>query len=57
MELNVKTGIFDMDGTLLNSMPYWRCTTLEYLLAHRLPVEEDVPVEVPLCNEYETMLK
>ena len=22
-----------------------------------VPVEEDVPVEVPLCNEYETMLK
>ena len=35
-------AIFDMDGTLLDTMPYWRFTTLEYLLAHQLPVEDDV---------------
>ena len=35
-------AIFDMDGTLLDTMPYWRFTTLEYLLAHHLPVEDDV---------------
>ena len=35
-------AIFDMDGTLLNTMPYWRLTTVEYLLAHQLPVAQEV---------------
>ena len=35
----MKAAIFDMDGTLLNTMPYWRATTLEYLLAHQWPVK------------------
>nr|AIF26045.1 putative hAD hydrolase family IA variant 3 [uncultured bacterium Ad_125_D08] len=35
-------AIFDMDGTLLDTMPYWRYTSLEYLLAHQWPVAEDV---------------
>lgn len=35
---DMKVAIFDMDGTLLDTMPYWRCTTLEYLLAHQWPV-------------------
>ena len=35
-------AIFDMDGTLLNTMPYWRMTTLEYLLAHQIPASPDV---------------
>lgn len=33
--------IFDMDGTLLDTMRYWRYTTLEYLLAHQLPVRPE----------------
>jgi 16S rRNA pseudouridine516 synthase len=33
-------AIFDMDGTLLDTMPYWRYTTLEFMLAHRLPVPD-----------------
>ena len=35
-------AVFDMDGTLLDTMPYWRYTTLEYLLAHGIPVSQDV---------------
>lgn len=35
-------AIFDMDGTLLNTMPYWRMTTLEYLLAHQLPAPPEL---------------
>lgn len=34
-------AIFDMDGTLLDSMRYWRFTTLEFLLAHQLPVKPE----------------
>lgn len=39
-------AIFDMDGTLLDTMPYWRYTTLEYLLHHQLPVEPEVLVRM-----------
>lgn len=38
----IRAAIFDMDGTLLDTMAYWRYTTLEYLLAHQLPVEEEL---------------
>ncbi len=34
-----RVAVFDMDGTLLDTMPYWRATTLEYLLAHRWPAK------------------
>lgn len=35
-------AIFDMDGTLLDTMPYWRLTFIEYILAHQLPVLDDL---------------
>ena len=38
-----KAALFDMDGTLLCTMRYWRFTTLEYLLAHDiLPEPEEL---------------
>ena len=35
-------AIFDMDGTLLDTMPYWRYTTLEFMLHHQLPVSDEL---------------
>lgn len=41
-DFDLDAAIFDNDGTLLDTMPYWRFTTLEFMLAHQIPVETDV---------------
>ena len=42
MNFDFDAAVFDMDGTLLNTMPYWRFSSLEYALAHQWPVYPDL---------------
>lgn len=44
-----KAALFDMDGTLLKTMRYWRFTTLELLLAHDI-----IPTPDQLVRMYQT---
>ena len=44
-------AIFDMDGTLLDTMPYWRFTTLEFMLAHQMPVPDELLTRLGGINE------
>ena len=41
-DFNLDAAIFDNDGALLDTMPYWRFTTLEFMLAHQLPVDAEL---------------
>ena len=42
----IRAAVFDMDGTLLDTMPYWRYTPLEFLLAHQMPVPNEMLVSM-----------
>lgn len=46
MDERFEYAIFDMDGTLLDSMPYWRYVSLEYLILHKQPVPNELLVRM-----------
>lgn len=50
MKHEIDAAIFDMDGTLLDTMRYWRYTTLEYLLAHQIPVNPEDLLKMELTS-------
>ena len=41
MNFDFDAAIFDLDSTLLDTQRYWRYTSLEYLLAHGMPVSPE----------------
>ena len=45
-DFKIDAAIFDNDGTLMDTMPYWRYTTLEFLLAHQMPVPNEMLVSM-----------
>lgn len=49
MKLNFKAAMFDMDGTILCSMRYWRLTTIELLLRYDI-----VPTQQQLARVFST---
>lgn len=45
-EKNIKGAIFDMDGTLLDSMPVWDDVGIKYLISLGIHPEEDLKEEI-----------
>ena len=41
MKLDFDVAVFDMDGTLIDSMTFWRVSAIEYLMARGIPVTPD----------------
>jgi len=41
MSFDFDVAVFDMDGTLIDSMSFWRLSAIEYLLARGIPVTPD----------------
>lgn len=45
MPSSCKCAFFDNDGTLMESMHYWRLGALEYMIAHRMPIPGEMTLE------------
>lgn len=51
---NYKAYIFDMDGTLIDSMWMWRKIDIEFLARYNIPLPEDLQKQIEGMNFYET---
>ena len=43
---NIKAVIFDLDGTLVDSMGIWRRVDVEFLSRRGIPLPDDLPQEL-----------
>lgn len=55
--MNKRFAIFDMDGTLIDSMPAWRDLGKNFLISHNIALPEDLrkviaPMTMPQCADY-----
>lgn len=48
-------ALFDLDGTVTDSMRYWRYSALEYILKRRLPVYDDIVLKMPGTSSSRTV--
>ena len=46
MFTNIKAAIFDLDGTLINSMSLWDQIDIDYLTSKNIPVPDDLNDEI-----------
>lgn len=44
--MKLKGAIFDLDGTLLDSMPFWETVGSRYLEERNIPVPDDLPLRL-----------
>lgn len=54
MQMNVKAVLFDLDGTLVDSMSMWKEIDVEYLNKYDIPVPETLQQDIEGLSMYQT---